>query len=65
MSWNLTDVQWLIATQWLQLSIAGVAIFYGISESYKDWQSKRATKVSMYGHKAVTRHAMQSFVKAA
>jgi len=65
MSWNLTDVSWLIATQWLQLSIAGVAIFHGLSECYKEWQARRAPRVSMYGRKAVAPHGMPSLVKAA
>ena len=65
MSWNLSDVAWLIATQWLQLSVVVVVIFYAFAESYKEWQARRAPTVSMYGRKAIARHEMPGLVRAA
>jgi len=65
MSWNLSDVAWLIATEWLQLSVVVVVIFYALSETYKEWKARRATKVAMYGRKAIAAHAIAGLVKAA
>ena len=50
---NLTfvDIEWLIATQWTQLSIAGIAIFHGLVECWREWQAHRRPRVAMYGRK--------------
>jgi len=53
MSWTISDVQWVIATEWLQLSIAGVAIFYGLVETFREWQARKQPRVSMYGRRSI------------
>ena len=61
MSWNLTDVEWVIVTHWLQLSVAGAAIFYGLADCYKEWRARRAS----YGEAKLAPEPMSNFDKAA
>ena len=53
MNWSMVDIEWLIATQWLQLSIAGIAIFHGLAECWSEWRAHRKPRVSMYGRKSI------------
>jgi hypothetical protein len=51
---------------YLQLSVAGVAIFYGLAETIRELQASRRPKVAMYGRKAApVARQFASFGKAA
>ena len=62
---DITGIEWLIATQWLQLSIAGIAIFHGLAECYREWQARRRPRVTMYGRRAARTRIVQPVSRAA
>ena len=65
MSFNLNEVGWVLLMHWLQLSVAGVAIFHAGAQTYREWQTRRARRPAMYGRKATAGHPVPSFGRAA
>jgi hypothetical protein len=62
---NLEDVGWLIATQWLQLSIAGVAIVHALAEVVRGWRDSGKPRVAMYAGRVTGSRSLPSLERAA